>query len=452
MKPLEINLARRPYRNDVPIGIVVSLLLIGALLFSGTNIYTWLTADARLATLKQEMEDHESRMRAMEKEAVALRAELDDIDLEVLVPQAEFVGSVLQQRNFSWTLLFNALEEVLPWNVRLSVVRPRFQMGSVLINVSGMARDFDGYLDFQESLLQSKYFSDVVPAGYDQGRNSDSRLIFSLDVQYLAAEHRADQLDKGEGVLKANNEVIVVDGEDGDEAEPNTGETAAARRDALSGPEGAGAGDVELAAQDEKETPAAGENARGRRGRRGAARRDANSAARSHDTERKRRGRAAAAKDSAPGAGGRRAGSAVGVPVAAPGLGARPGESGEGLLSRPTARPGARKTGSPGAAPRPAAGPETKNDAGRARPDGQRPGGEDVPPPEMIQGAGGPMLGSPVNPDKPLPWDPTKGGPPEQGQESGGADEGSSGSGSEGGGSEGGSSEGGSSNGGGTAS
>ena len=87
-----------------------------------------------------------SRSLEISSEAKQLEAELEKIDLTTLQPQAEFANDVLAQRNFSWTRLFNALETVLPWDVRLATVQPNFTSSGVLIDVAALGQDHDAFL------------------------------------------------------------------------------------------------------------------------------------------------------------------------------------------------------------------------------------------------------------------------------------------------------------------
>ncbi len=215
MKPLELNLSRRPYRNDTPIATALIVALVVTLGFTSYNVYTWLTADAQLSRLAQELRDHDKRMFEIDNERKRLQKELDKVELDVLEPQAEFVAAVLQERNFSWTLFFEALEKDLPWNIRLQTVRPSFQAGRVTIAITAEARDQNAFYDFQEKLQNSPFFDQVLPGGWERGRGADQRVAFTMNFQYLPEVHEqlaaAVQVAEEEGEAP---ETIVVEGED----------------------------------------------------------------------------------------------------------------------------------------------------------------------------------------------------------------------------------------------
>jgi hypothetical protein len=184
VRSIEINLARRPFRNDTPIIVALTLLVLVTVAFTAHNSYTYFTADTRLSNLEQELFDHRARMREFEEEASALRKKLSTVDLGTVAPQADFVSSVLQARNFSWTRLFNAFEEVQPWNVRLIAIRPQFSGGNVDIGVTAVAQDHEAYLGFQTALHDSPIFDKVVPGGYETEPGGSRRVFFDLTFRY----------------------------------------------------------------------------------------------------------------------------------------------------------------------------------------------------------------------------------------------------------------------------
>ncbi len=189
MRTVDINLASNPFRNDKPIWAVLGLFGALALGFTGYNAWAYLTAGSRQAQLEQEIAGHRKRMHEMKAEADALQAALAKVDEETLSSQAEFVSSILDQRNFSWTHLFNALETTTPWDVKLLSIRPQFEVinrrtgeGRFRIQVSGIGRTFDSFLDLQESLQGAELFSEVTPEEYE--RQGDDRVDFNMAFTY----------------------------------------------------------------------------------------------------------------------------------------------------------------------------------------------------------------------------------------------------------------------------
>jgi Tfp pilus assembly protein PilN len=239
VKPIDLNLASRPYRNDGPLGVALALLAIAAIGLSVYNGYSYLTADTRKAQLEAQLAGHQARMAQMSQEAHEIKTQLEAIDQEVLAAQAHFVAGVLAQSNFSWTRLLNVLESVVPWNVQLSVIRPRFETGQVFLDLRGTALEVDAFHRFQEVLGTDEHFDQVIPGDYQYVNREDfsnDRIYFTLSCRYLpeiaedeAAREPVEQQASGDGAVPAveaaggaEPEVIVVD-EAGPEPAPATG-------------------------------------------------------------------------------------------------------------------------------------------------------------------------------------------------------------------------------------
>lgn len=235
MKPIEINLASRPYRNDLPLGVLLGVVVALSFGLTAKNVYTYITADSRLEALDRELADHQRSMERIQTEAQRLKQELDAVDLDILQPQADFANAVLQERNFSWTLFFNALEDVLPWHTKLTSIRPHFDSGRVVIEVNATSQNYDGFLEFQRVLQASSHFDQVVPTGFETGKGSDRRVYFTLEFSYdprtMQSAPAAGQEDR-----VADVETIVV-GEDGEEIAAGKGP---------SGPASSGPGEAEM--------------------------------------------------------------------------------------------------------------------------------------------------------------------------------------------------------------
>lgn len=227
MKAIELNLAGNPYRNDSPLTLGLVTLGVIALFFTAYNAYAYFSADATKSGLQAQLVDHRQQMDAMRTEEQAIRKQLSEIDAEVLFAQAEFVSGVLEQRNFSWTALLNALEETLPWNVRLSVIRPSFERGSgITVSLRGVAQNYAAFLHFQDALEHAQRFDDVAPGSWQyvtRDANADERIFFDLACRYKPAEsgeaqEEAAVLDATGGEGGSGSEVIVVTEGEGEDA------------------------------------------------------------------------------------------------------------------------------------------------------------------------------------------------------------------------------------------
>ena len=145
MKPIHLNLAARPYRDERPFiaVVVVSSLLIAFLTLM--NFDAWYryrnetrSTRAKIATLEQQTEQEQQRTQA-------LNQKLRNVDVKRLALQTQFANARLAERGFSWSELLDHLERVLPDYVRIENINPSFRPdGMVGLSMQCTARDSDG--------------------------------------------------------------------------------------------------------------------------------------------------------------------------------------------------------------------------------------------------------------------------------------------------------------------
>lgn len=218
MKPLQINLAANPFRNDLLLWLVFSLLGLGALGLTAYNTAAFMTAENRQQRLQDDLAGHRQAMQDMQTESERLRADLAKVDLDVLESQAEFVAGVLQERNFAWTKLFDALEATIPWNVKLVAIRPTFHEGKIRLTLNGVARSMEAFLNMQDLLQASPRFGDVAPGDWQQMEGNET-VNFTVTLGYIPETPESIPAEE------AVPETVVVEGpEPGEGGEGDLGE------------------------------------------------------------------------------------------------------------------------------------------------------------------------------------------------------------------------------------
>ena len=188
MNRFELNLARRPFTNDLLPWIVVGVLGAASLGLTVWNMSLFVSVRSQISDLQDQRSALTARQRDAERETAALIKTGRDTIQELGASRATFANKIIQQWAFRWTALFNELETVIPYGVRLRTIRPRFEEG-VRIRLGGMAKNNESFWDFQLSLLDAPAFGDVYP---DAVQASDARLtvgrgeqLFSLEMQYF---------------------------------------------------------------------------------------------------------------------------------------------------------------------------------------------------------------------------------------------------------------------------
>lgn len=191
------NLAARPFANERPVRRTTVLIWVLAALLMAVNIYLY---QRHLTGQHAQRQTLESLEKSIASELVAIRAleeEMSSLDIEGQNEVVVYLNSEIARRTFSWSRLFDDLEEVLPERVKVGRVMPRaFQevrhggrnIGSrrdelVRIEIAGQAPSGDELLQFIDNLFAHPSFASPDLQGEDQ--REGNRVEFSLSVLYL---------------------------------------------------------------------------------------------------------------------------------------------------------------------------------------------------------------------------------------------------------------------------
>lgn len=183
MKFVDINLASDPIRNYTPFFWTYGILAGFAVLFLTYNIYAFTRYSGDLSRLKEDHRRHSIHLAEIGERDRLQRGEISKWDLKGLSRRAIFANNAILRRTFSWTELFNQLEEVLPPRIKLAAIRPNISEEGITIRMDGLAKGHAGFLTFQERLQSSPVFRHVYPGG--ERRESGQTIIFNLEFDYF---------------------------------------------------------------------------------------------------------------------------------------------------------------------------------------------------------------------------------------------------------------------------
>jgi hypothetical protein len=206
MRALELNLASQPFRNNTPIWAGQGLLLAAVIAFSVWNVRSALDATRKLAALQSDLGSVERQMGELDRREETAVKGARVFNLKTLQFQADKANDIILRRGLSWTRLFNTLEKVVPYEVRMTNVRPVYGTGqgtggsrdavfegTVPVDVDGMAQSFESFLEFERSLIVDPHFAHVEPVHTETPPGS-TEVRFQLRFLYdpdgrLTAEH-----------------------------------------------------------------------------------------------------------------------------------------------------------------------------------------------------------------------------------------------------------------------
>lgn len=231
------NLARKPFLNTRPVVRVAILLGILGMILAAANLVAY-RSFSRGQGVKQDQIEAARQAIVEEGEAIrGLEQRRKQIDLESQNAQVRFLNRKIEQRTFSWSLLFDTLTEILPRDVRISRLgleslsedeaerrrstRRRASLdetalrpGEILLGIDGEARNYDAFLELLDALFQSPAFRQANPSGDTKAQSGVFR--FRMHVIYLpeqaAALKESATRDGAEGTAEAVSQASQQNG------------------------------------------------------------------------------------------------------------------------------------------------------------------------------------------------------------------------------------------------
>lgn len=212
MNRITLNLASRPFRNNTIVGSVLAgavAALIAATVYNG---YVFLNYGGHYRHLQGEERQHRERLAALETEERDLSRKIASRDFRHLYGRGVFAGNLILKRSFSWTLLFNRLEDLVPPEVMMTAVRPNISGEKTVIRVDGVARNHGGLLALEESLQKNPVFARVHPIYERRVNPSRPEIDFALEFDYFPTPNPPgpDAIASGGGPAAAPSPAAVA--------------------------------------------------------------------------------------------------------------------------------------------------------------------------------------------------------------------------------------------------
>jgi len=184
VKLTEINLATRPFRNNTLYwaGFGSAAFVLAAL--TVINLWLFLGHGSAMRQQREELSTKQRKRDGLARDEQRLSLKLTRLDFKGLSQQADFANDAIRRRSFSWTRLFNRLEEVVPPSIMMTAVRPEIQAEGISIVAEGTAKDQEGLLSFEENLIRNRHFSRIYP-GSERREQKGQDLRFSLKFDYV---------------------------------------------------------------------------------------------------------------------------------------------------------------------------------------------------------------------------------------------------------------------------
>jgi len=203
MRPVTLNLASRPFRNNTLVGSALGIVGAALILASAYNLYIFLGYGSSYAQLQREQAEDRVKIASLQIEERRLVAEVRQRNFKKVFEQGKIASELIVRGAFSWTQLFNTLEAVVPPDVVMTAIRPNITTEGIVMRIEGVAKNHGALLSFETRLQQSPAFAKVFPENERRLNPSLPDITFLLTCDYLpqrpvATDRVAAAATKGE--------------------------------------------------------------------------------------------------------------------------------------------------------------------------------------------------------------------------------------------------------------
>jgi hypothetical protein len=219
LNPLDLNLASRPIRNNTLLWgahVALAVVVVGGTIW---NVSSYVRHGRDLKVLSAERDSFESRMADLKRRENTARRGVARYDLKELNLRANKASDVIERKALSWTRLFNQMEKVLPYEVKMASIRPVFTFsgrarsgrdkipeGKIPVSVEGWAKTLEAFFEFERALFHDPHFSQVEPHRFNRGDGTE--VVFEMRFLYdpYAEPAETPRTDEAAAAVADNDE------------------------------------------------------------------------------------------------------------------------------------------------------------------------------------------------------------------------------------------------------
>lgn len=179
---LRINLSTRPFYNERAVHLLLGAVVLtaGAFLVAGVVLLASLSREQAALAAAAGIDESSARAAAAEAAEVLRRAAASDPDR--VAGAAADANVLIDRRLFSWTALFNHLEQTLPDGVMLVSVQPRINAAGATVALDVVGRSVSEIGTFIDALEATGAFNGVLPR--DEEATAEGAYRTRLVAQY----------------------------------------------------------------------------------------------------------------------------------------------------------------------------------------------------------------------------------------------------------------------------
>jgi hypothetical protein len=190
----QLNLSNNPFPRYRTVNVLLIGLVALTVAFSAWQLVSLLGYVEEVQELTAT--DQETRI-----EWESLGDQIGDIEDRLGRPEAlagieevRFLNAVIERQRFSWTLLLEDIERVIPRAVYLVTLQPQIgDSGEVLVRLEARGQTIDALSQFIRNLEGTDTFRDVAVSSEARGGvDENSEIQLTMTVQYTARERATE--------------------------------------------------------------------------------------------------------------------------------------------------------------------------------------------------------------------------------------------------------------------
>jgi type IV pilus assembly protein PilN len=186
---LDINLATHPYEDAKEFwqrwGMGLAIMGIVTLALVGFTLWKWHKA----ANDRAAVSSLEHNIAVLDGKLARSEATLNRPENRTLREQSNYLNNLFQQKAFSWTMVFEDLERVMPPHLHVVSIHPEMDASNQLeIKMTVAGDSHDRALDLVRKMEDSKHFQQthILDETGRTGQNAGNEVIFNISAFYTA--------------------------------------------------------------------------------------------------------------------------------------------------------------------------------------------------------------------------------------------------------------------------
>ncbi len=182
---INVNLATEPFQRTRPmlVGSAAAAVLLTGLL--GLLISLSVMEEGQAAQTSASIGRLEARLRVLSSGQAKLDSVLRKPENAVVLERSLFLNSLLYAKGISWTRLFDDLEKVMPYNVRLISIRPQVNsLNQISLEMVVGAESSAPVIQMLGRLERAPEFGETLIHNFVPPSQSEPLLRYRVSVNY----------------------------------------------------------------------------------------------------------------------------------------------------------------------------------------------------------------------------------------------------------------------------